>query len=684
MKNRAVKAIGRSAVLRSAVLISFFLILSLALFPLAGSAVAAGEKGKAPDMPNTDITIPWDEFKALIEKFFEEEPTPPTPPPVELSVKEAKYTADLSPDLITVNADLDVITFGEGWRELRVIGDGASLVSLTVDGKYAPTKTKGDSVYVYLKGNGAESKRYNVGARFYVFAPKTPGPHSVTFSVPEAAVGTIAMGYDRKLENVGINGIVTSRSAGRVNGVLRGEGAIKIDYTVSAPTEEREAVRKSKPEESIVLSEVMTVMDVEEEALFVDAVVDFEVRGAPTTSFEIGFPDYLELIDVTGEGVSGWELNEKKNGLKVRIGYEVVGNYSLTLSFEKDFPEGTKEIEFPKIVPLSVKRDAGYLAVVSGGGFEISEGKYAKIAPQDPSELPSKLLNLKGLSPVLSYRYTNPNWLLALNVEKGELLPVLSANADSANGVGVVTADGKMVLRTHFYIRNRNLQYLKITIPEGGEFWSARLKGRPLKVSVDSEKKILVPLPLTVERNAEPFLVETVIFVPVDESDTLGRILIELPTLNIPVSEMMLTLYLPERNDYVLFGGDMEEIEYFERILEEKDTSSAFYQKNIKLRRDVYERQQMLEDVINKDESIAPDSSTGEDVSSQFQIPLRGEIHRFVKLIVISEKSHVTANYVNGRLMGGIKLAVFLALAIALFIGGRRFVREMGIRLKKS
>ncbi len=679
MRNRAVKAIRRLAVL-----IFLPLILWLAVFPLENSAGAAEEKGKVPDMSNTDITIPWEEFKALIEKFLKEPPTPPTPPPVELSVKEARYTVDLSPELITVNADFDVMTFGGGWRELRVVGDGASLVSLTVDGKYAPTKTKGDSVHVYLKGEGEESKKFKVGARFYVFAPKTPGPHTVTFAVPKAAVGTVAMSFDRKLENVGINGIVTSRSAGRMNGVLRGDGTIKINYTVSAPAEEIEEVKKKEPEEPIVLSEVMTVMDVEEEALFVDAVVDFEVRGAPTTSFQIGFPEYLELIDVTGEGISGWELNEKKNVLKVRVGYEILGNYSLTLSFEVDFPEGTKEIEFPKIVPLSVKRDTGYVAVVSGGGFEISEGEYAKLAPQDPSELPSKLLSLKGLPPVLSYRYTNPDWLLKLSVEKGELLPVLSANADSANGVGVVTADGKMVLRTHYYIRNRNLQYLKITMPEGGEFWSARLKGRPLKVSVDSEEKILVPLPLTVKRNAEPFLVETVIFVPVDESDTVGSISIELPTLNIPVSEMMLTLYLPKKNDYVHFGGDMEEIEYFERILEEKDTSSTFYQKNIKLRRDVYERQQRLEDVINQEENIAPDSSTVGDISSQFQIPLRGDIHRFVKLIVISEKSHVTANYVNRRLMGGIKLIVFAALATAIFVGGRWIVRVRGIRLKKS
>jgi hypothetical protein len=678
MNNKAVKAIvmGRPAI--------FFLVLSLAVVTLAGSGMAAGEGEKAPDMPDTDITIPWNEFKALIEDLFKEEPKPPTPPPVELSVKEARYVVDLSPELVTVGADLDVVTFGEGWRELRVVGNGASLVKLTVDGKYAPTRTRGDSVYVYLEGSGEGSTRYRVGARFYVFAPKTPGPHDVTFAVPGAAVGTIAMAYDRKLENVGINGIVTSRSKGRINGVLGGDGAIKISYTVSAPAEVKEAVKEKEPEESIVLSEVMTVMDVEEEALFVDAVVDFEVRGAPTTSFEIGFPDYLELIDVKGEGVSGWELNDKRNVLKVRVGYEVLGNYALTLSFEKDFPEGTKEIEFPKIVPTGVKRDAGYIAVVSGGGFEISEGEYAKLAPQDPSELPAKLLGLKGLPPVLSYRYTNPDWLLKLNVEKGELLPVLSANADSANGVGVVTADGKMVLRTHYYIRNRNLQYLKIEMPEGGEFWSARLEGKPLKVSVDSEKKILVPLPLTVRRSAKPFLVETVIFVPVDESDTMGRISIELPTLNIPVSEMMLTLYLPEKNDYVGFGGDMEEIEYFKKILEEKDTSSTFYQKNIKLRRDVYERQQRLEDWINKEETVSPDSSIGGDVSSQFQIPLRGDIHRFVKLIVISEKSHVTANYVNGRLMGAVKLIVFLAIAAALFIGGRWLVRVKGIRLKKS
>jgi len=207
------------------------------------------------------------------------------------------------------------------------------------------------------------------------------------------------------------------------------------------------------------------------------------------------------------------------------------------------------------------------------------------------------------------------------------------------------------------------------------------LRGKPLKVSVDSDKKILVPLPLTVERNAKPFLVETIIFVPVNKSKTFGKIVMELPTLNIPVSEMMATLHLPEKNNYVNFGGDMDEIEYFEEILkvkEEDTSSSSFYQKNIKLRREVYERQQKLEDVVNWNETISPDSKIGGDPSSQFQVPLRGEIHRFVKLIVISEKSQVTATYVNGSLLWKIKLFILLIAAIGLLIVVRNNRKKKG------
>jgi hypothetical protein len=676
MKNRLTKAISSLSLLIS-------LLLVLNAFP-ATTANARIADGDMPRMPDTDITIPWEEFKELIEKFGVEPPPPPVPPPVTLSVKEARYRANLTSGLITVDADLQIMTFGKGWQELKVLGNGASLVSLKINGADAPTKAKGNSVYVYLKGTEEGAEGFKIAARFYVFAPKTPGPHTVSFQVPDAATNLITMTFDKRLENVGVNGIEIDRSAGRLNAVLKNEGAIKVKYTVSAPKEEGVIKKKEEPEESIVLSEVMTVMDVVEEALFVNAIVDFEVRGAPATSFLIELPEDLELIDVSGEGISGWELDEKKTVLNVRVGYEIIGNYSLILSFEKAFAEGTKAIDFPKIVPLNVKRFTGYIAIVSGGGFEITEGSQTKLTPQDPSELPARLLKLKGLPPILSYRYTNPDWTLTLAVEKGELLQVLSANADSANSVGVITADGKMVLRTHYYIRNRNLQYLKITMPVGGEFWSARLKGKPLKVSVDSDGKILVPLPLSISGNAEPFEVETVIFVPVNESDGMGKITIELPTLNIPVSEMMATLYLPEKNNYVGFGGDMEEIEYFERILEEKDTSSSFYQKNIKLRREVYERQQKLEDVLNQNEMIAPDSAPGGDSSSQFQIPLRGEIHRFVKLIVISEKSRISATYVNGRLMRVVKLLIFLAVAAALFVGGRKIMRERGIALKKS
>ena len=137
---------------------------------------------------------------------------------------------------------------------------------------------------------------------------------------------------------------------------------------------------------------------------------------------------------------------------------------------------------------------------------------------------------------------------------------------------------------------------------------------------------------------------------------------------------MMVTFYLPERNSYLKFGGYMDKIEYFEVLLA-PDASESFVEDNIKLRKEVYMRQNELEmDIeekqnLNLDDTIAP--------APRFELPLRGEIHRFVKLIVISEETEVEAVYVDSRLFTSI--VVFLVLgfsAVVFFVVKKLFLKK--------
>jgi hypothetical protein len=418
------------------------------------------------------------------------------------------------------------------------------------------------------------------------------------------------------------------------------------------------------------------VMDIEEEAVLSWARINYEVRNAPVRSFRVKLPKGFDLLDVTGEGIATWKPSEDRTEVTVTVGYDVIGPYSLFLSFEKSKTVEIGSVSLPRVTPVGALRTTGFIMVVSGGGFEVTEEKSELLTPRDPTELPEAIISLSALPPILAYRFTDPGFSLTVAIGKGEALSALSAFVDSANSVVLVTADGKVVVRTNYFVRNRSLQFLKITLPTGSVFWSATVRGMPVRSSTDQGSVVMIPLPMGSNHTAEPFIVSVVIFVPTKTLGWAGRLLLPLPRLDVPTGQMMATFYLPEGIAYLSFGGDMERIEYFTEVLSSKAPTS-FVSENLRLRKSVYERQEDLEKAINEQQQM-PDKGGAElpPTSEGFDLPLRGKVFRFVKLITMGEETSVSAAYVDGRLI------IIVVLLPVILVGGcvfrfRRTIRNI-------
>ena len=648
-----------------------------ALLVMGLSVTAPAQTREVPVMSDTDITIPWEEFKTFIDELTVSPPPPEPPPPVTVTIKDAAYDMNLEPGLLTVEAVVTAVTYGDEWHEIFVCGEGVSPTDLTVNGTNTPTLVKTDGIYALVRGEGT----WTVRATLYVSAPDAPGMHAVSFEVPVSASALGVLLYNTGLTDVTIGGVPLSVSEGRLESALGGFDRVDISYTVAAPRPEEMPGTDAQGEESavepVLLAQTYTLLNVADEALYLTVSIVFEVRDAPETSFILELPEEFDLVDVRGEGIASW--NEGVDGedgrpiLSVTTAFEVEGTFALTVLMERAYIDGEEIVTMPSITPKDTKRNTGFVSIVSDAGFEISEHEAAVLRPQDPSELPDVLLSLSDLPPILGYRHTDDAWDLAVSVTRGEFLPVIVGFIDSANTVGIVTDDGKLVMRTHYYVRNRGLQYLKMTLPEEGDFWSAAVSGRPTNVSRDPDGTVLIPLPLERTGLDEPIVVETVIYVPVDEIGMIGAVTLPMPVLNIPVAEMMATLYLPENRRYVRFGGDMEIIRHFEKIVA-PDTSSEFVEENLRLRKEVYERQSELEEYVNKKQVLTGDElSAVPEGTAMFELPLRGDSYRFVKLIVLSEESCVTACY----LKTGIYRVCVLILVLFFFYGVLKGVQKV-------
>ncbi len=618
----------------------------LILFLVVSVHQVRAETGALPSMPDTKITVPWDWFITVLKELGDTPLPPPIPPPADVVIGRATYAMNLSSGRLESSVTIEVTTFGDGSHELFVAGRDTPLVSVTVDGNDAVTLVRPDGVWVALPAAG----RRTVRAVVVCDAPETPGPHTVTISGPDAAVRGVDLVYPRGFADVGVGGVVISSAPGRISSVLSGGGGITLSYTAAAaegPTVPGKAA--SGPPE--IIAEVLSVMDVQEEAVVLKARIAYEVRNAPARSFRVRLPKGFDLLDVTGDGIASWKTSEDHSELTVTVGYDVIGGYAVSLTFEGTKIETADALPFPKVVPVGAERATGFLAVVSGGGFEVTEKASTNFSRPGS-------LGASGGDPFPLGAAAHPRlpiyrsgFSLSVAVGKGEDLSALSAYVDSANSVVLVTGDGKMVVRTSYFVRNRSLQFLRITLPAGSVFWSATVRGAPVRTAADRDGIVMIPLPMGAVSAAEPFVVSVVIFVPVTTMRWAGRLGLGLPSLEIPTGEVMATFYLPEDASYLSFGGDMEAIEYFTEVLA-PDATESFMSDNLRLRKTVYERQNDLEKAINEQQRMPESGDAGLPPAPEgFDLPLRGKEFRFVKLIAMGEKTSVRATYIDRSLL---------------------------------
>ena len=83
--------------------------------------------------------------------------------------------------------------------------------------------------------------------------------------------------------------------------------------------------------------------------------------------------------------------------------------------------------------------------------------------------------------------------LVTVDVRTHADVDMLVTLVDSGIVDTLVTADGRRMTHVTWAIRNNRKQFLRVTLPDGAEVWSASVAGRGVKVARD-DKGVLVPL----------------------------------------------------------------------------------------------------------------------------------------------------------------------------------------------
>ena len=170
-----------------------------------------------------------------------------------------------------------------------------------------------------------------------------------------------------------------------------------------------------------VTAEVQTVATLDELELNLDTEIHYRIRRAGIFQLRVAMPKDLRRTNIEGADIDDTSWDEKEGILTVNLRSKVTDSYVLKLETERTLKEIEKGVELPVLETKGVKKERGFLAVVSKTSVRLkpAEGKMLGLDDVSVSDLPPEMLKRTD-KVLLAFKYFSQPWSLALAVERIE------------------------------------------------------------------------------------------------------------------------------------------------------------------------------------------------------------------------------------------------------------------------
>lgn len=251
------------------------------------------------------------------------------------------------------------------------------------------------------------------------------------------------------------------------------------------------------------------------------------------------------------------EEQKAKLFIKVILECGVDTNYTLKVFAEMEMPDQGAQIFVPNFNCTSVNREKGNLAIEATGNIEISELLQRQLTKVDVRELPPALSNRASNPILLGYKFLETqNTVLQLDIKKHDDVAVLVAIIEEAL-FRTTYSEGFLLTQVLLKVRNTSQDFVKVKLPMDTMLWSSSSESKPVRPAKDKQGQILIPL-----KRSSSECVFTVELYYLSKSVLLknsGRISMEFPTFNTPITYTYFQVYLPNNFTYGEFEGDLRE-----------------------------------------------------------------------------------------------------------------------------
>ncbi|HOX46143.1 MAG TPA: hypothetical protein PK668_21245 [Myxococcota bacterium] len=517
-----------------------------------------------PDLGESRLVLPWGEFKGLLERLLqprEPEGLPEGVPAFTLSSAAFRGQLEERPGAASARLELEIaihVLQPRGWVLVPVFSQAVPLAEASLDGRPVAFRAGGDGSGLVLE---ARPGLHTLKLALYAEVDDAEGPSSITFPVPEVPVASLTFQVPRRdlAFELEPGGHVVSRAVGQ------GSEA----YAVLAPGGDAtlswgERVVEERGGQATVEATVATLATVAEDALKCVSTVRYRIRRGTVRELGFQLPAGVTVTDVTGRGAQPFtsEAAGPLTRYRVTVGFEVRGDYELSVTYERSRKEEDRSEVLPALLVPEAVRQTTRIGVSAPSHMEVApdEARVKGMRPIDVEELPPQVLQVSAQPVLFGMSSVRRDWELPLAVVAHEAGEVLAAQVTSARLDTLLTREGGAVTRALFWLVNSSRQFLRVELPTGAVLWSTQVGGLPVKPAQaeGGGAAVLVPLERARTGSARTLIEVTYHQALEPLGCLLGKARLAAPALDVDMSSALWVLHLPERYRYRGFDGEFE------------------------------------------------------------------------------------------------------------------------------
>eukprot|EP01139_Manchomonas_bermudensis_P016125 Amastigsp_a511886_79.p1 type:complete len:737 gc:universal Amastigsp_a511886_79:49-2259(+) len=315
------------------------------------------------------------------------------------------------------------------------------------------------------------------------------------------------------------------------------------------------------------------VCEIGEGVLALNAGLTFSLVATRREVFEVRVPPTLRVLDVSDSGsqIRAWEvvsvadanaaraaanlppLRESKEPsavLRVRLAYSVEESFTMRVSAEVELAGTSCDFAIPALRCVDVAREKGWIGVGPKTNVELDEVARAGVglSKVDVNELPASLTSEATARLVLAYKFLSTAYQLDMRVTKHADVEVLVAAIEQCLVTAIVTAEGKLLYFVQINLRNTERQFLRVQLQPNVQIWSTVVAGEPVKPATDADGKLMIPL----TKSGDEAVVVAFAFLVPDGVPMVGagHTAVAVPTMDLPISHLFVSLALPSQYKY--------------------------------------------------------------------------------------------------------------------------------------